>query len=98
MNLSHAATNGFGVLRSPKPYTIRPDSRIRAASRVKSLSLDTMQNPSKRPEYSRSMASMTIAASVAFLPVVYANCWIGWMVCASRCSFQPFRLVPVQSP
>ena len=50
MNLSQAATNGFGVFRSPKPYTVRPDSRIRAARRVKSLSLETMQNPSKRPE------------------------------------------------
>ena len=43
---------------------------MRAARRVKSLSLETMQNPSKRPEYSRSIASMTIAASVAFLPLV----------------------------
>ena len=69
-NLSHAATKGLGVLRSPKPYTVIPDSRSRAASRVKSLSLETMQKPSNRPEYSRSIASMTMAASVAFLPVV----------------------------
>ena len=48
MNLSHADTNGLGVLRSPKPYTTNPDSRIRAARRVKSLSLDTRQKPSKR--------------------------------------------------
>jgi hypothetical protein len=47
-----------------------PDSRSRAASRVKSLSLDTRQKPSSRPEYSRSIASITIAESVAFLPVV----------------------------
>src|SRR6185437_15168801 len=60
-NLSHAATNGSGVLRSPKPYTINPDSRSRPASRVKSLSLETMQKPSKRPEYSRSIASMISA-------------------------------------
>ena len=70
MNLSQAETNGFGVLRSPNPYTVRPDSRMREASLVKSLSLETRQNPSNRPEYSRSMASMTMAASVAFLPVV----------------------------
>jgi len=50
MNLSHAATNGFGVFRSPNPYTVSADSRSRAASRVKSLSLETMQNPSNRPE------------------------------------------------
>src|SRR5262249_56592979 len=98
MNLSQAATNAFGVLRSPKPYTVRPDSRSLAASLVKSLSLDTRQNPSNRPEYSKSIASMTIAESVAFLPLVYANCWIGWIDCASSWSFQPFRLVPVQSP
>src|SRR6266498_1722479 len=44
------------------------------------------------------MASITMAESVAFLPVVYANCWIGWMDWSSSRSFQPFRLVPVQSP
>src|SRR5580693_3413347 len=98
MNLSQAATKGLGVLRSPNPYTVRPDSRRRAARRVKSLSLETMQNPSNRPEYSRSIASMTIAVSVEFLPVVYANCWMGWMDWARSWSFQPFRLVPVQSP
>ncbi len=70
MNLSHAATNGLGVLRSPNPYTVSPDSRSRAARRVKSLSLETRQNPSNRPEYSRSIASITIAESVAFLPLV----------------------------
>ena len=70
MNLSHAATKDLGVLCSPKPYTICPDSRSRWASLVKSLSLDTMQNPSNRPEYSRSIASITMAASVAFLPLV----------------------------
>src|SRR5215469_17365672 len=44
------------------------------------------------------MASITIAESVEFLPLVYANCCIGWIDCASNWSFQPFRLVPVQSP
>ena len=49
MNLSQAVTKGLGVLRSPKPYTVRPCSRMREARRVKSLSLETMQKPSKRP-------------------------------------------------
>ena len=49
---------------------MRPDSRMREASRVKSLSLETMQKPSKRSAYSRSIASMIIAESVAFLPTV----------------------------
>lgn len=70
MNLSQAVTKGLGVLRSPKPYTVKPCSRIREARRVKSLSLETMQKPSKRPVYSRSIASMIIALSVAFLPTV----------------------------
>jgi two-component sensor histidine kinase len=34
-----------GVLCSPKPYTSTPCSRMRAASRVKSLSDETRQNP-----------------------------------------------------
>ena len=55
---------------SPIPMTSLPDSRRRAARRVKSLSEDTMQKPSTLPEYSRSMASMIMAESVAFLPVV----------------------------
>ena len=38
MKRSHAATNGSGVLRKPRPYTVMPDSRSRVASRVKSLS------------------------------------------------------------
>ena len=41
-----------------------------AARRVKSLSEETRQKPSNRPECSRSMASMTSAMSVEFLPVV----------------------------
>src|SRR5689334_9880208 len=98
MNLSQAETNALGVLRSPKPYTIRPDSRMREARRVKSLSLETMQKPSNRSEYSRSIASMIMAESVEFFRCVYANCCIGWIDCASNWSFQPLRLGPVQSP
>ncbi|CRK44793.1 hypothetical protein BN1723_016387, partial [Verticillium longisporum] len=56
------------------------------------------QKPSKRFVYSRSMASMIMAESVAFLPDVYANCWTGWIDCVSSCSFQLRRLLPVQSP
>ena len=44
--------------------------RYAIASRVKSESLDTMQKPSKLPLYSKSIASMTSAISVAFLPLV----------------------------
>ena len=55
---------------APKGRDGAVEARIRPASRVKSLSLETRQNPSNRPEYSRSIASMTMAASVAFLPTV----------------------------
>src|SRR5688572_16604580 len=41
---------------------------------------------------------MISALSVEFLPVVYANCCIGWMACALIASFQPRRLGVVQSP
>lgn len=37
---------------------------------VTSLSLDARQNPLKRPEYSKSIASMISVVSVAFLLVV----------------------------
>ena len=43
---SHALRNGVGVFFSPIPTTVRPLSRMRLARRVKSLSLDTRQNPS----------------------------------------------------
>ena len=59
-----------GVFCSPKPKTSTPCSRMRAASRVKSLSEETRQKPSKRPLCSRSMASITSVMSDAFLPVV----------------------------
>ena len=52
------------------PMTFMPASRRRMASRVKSLSLETMQNPSVFPSYKISMASMIMAESVEFLPVV----------------------------
>ena len=70
LNWSQALTKGPSVLLSPMPMTSLPASRRRAARRVKSLSDETMQNPSRLPEYSRSMASMIMAESVAFLPVV----------------------------
>ena len=41
---------------------------------------------------------MISALSVAFLPVVYRNCWIGWMACSSSCFFQEFKEGVVQSP
>jgi hypothetical protein len=70
-NLSQAAMKGRGVLDfSPMPMTVSPPSRRRVASRVKSLSDDTRQKPSKLPVYSKSMASMMRAESVEFLPLV----------------------------
>ena len=42
-------TNGAGVVRRPIPYTVMPDSRSLVASRVKSLSLETMTKPSRFP-------------------------------------------------
>ena len=75
-----------------------PDSRSRVASGVKSLSLETMANPSTLPEYSRSIASMISAESVAFLPDVYANCCCGEMALPRSTSRQPVRCGLVQSP
>ena len=44
MNLSQATMNGRGVFRSPMPMTNLLDSLRRVARRVKSLSLEMMQN------------------------------------------------------
>ena len=49
MKRSQAATKGAGVSRRPSPYTVIPDSRNRVASRVKSLSLETITKPSRFP-------------------------------------------------
>lgn len=46
------------------------DEGRRDARRVKSLSLDSRQNPPKRRVYSESIASMINELSVAFLPLV----------------------------
>ena len=70
MNLSHDTMKGRGVFRSPMPMTYLLDSRRRVARRVKSLSLEMMQNPSTLLLCRMSIASMIIAESVAFLPVV----------------------------
>ena len=70
MNLSQALMNGLGVLDSPIPNTILPDSRNRKASGVKSLSLDTMTKPSTTSSWRMSIASIINATSVAFFPVV----------------------------
>ena len=50
LNLLQAAMKELGVLLSPMPTTVMPDSRSRAASRVKSLSEETRQKPSTFPE------------------------------------------------
>src|SRR4051812_18316539 len=41
---------------------------------------------------------MISALSVEFLPVVYANCCMGWIAWALTASFQPRRFGVVQSP
>ena len=70
LKVSQAARKGFGVFCSPMPMTNIPASLSLWASLVKSESLDTRQKPSTFPEYRISMASMIMAESVAFLPVV----------------------------
>ena len=70
MNCLHAFLKALGVLFFPIPYTGSPCSRMRLARRVKSLSYDTSTNPSKRPAYSKSIASMTSAMSAEFFPWV----------------------------
>ena len=75
-----------------------PDSRRRLARRVKSLSLDTMQKPSTLWVYRMSMASMMRAESVAFLPTVFWNCWMGMMEFFSSSSRQRPACGLVQSP
>ena len=74
MDLLQALINDAGVFFSPMPTTSISDSRNLAASRVKSLSEDTMQNPCSLPAWSKSMASIISAESVAFFPRVFANC------------------------
>ena len=61
--------DGFVLVSSDSDFT-RLATRLREARRVKSLSLLTSTKPPQWPEYSRSMASMIMAESVAFLPVV----------------------------
>ena len=68
VKISHALRNGRGVFASPIPITRFPLSRSLLASLVKSLSLETRQNPSSSLAYSISIASMIIAESVAFFP------------------------------
>ena len=69
-NLLHAATSDLGVLCSPNPITCLPDALIRMASGVKSQSDDTRQNTSTLLRNSKSITSMVMAMSVAFLPLV----------------------------
>ena len=75
MNREQVSRNASGVFRSPNPWTTSPSSRSLWASRVKSLSEVTRQNPSSRPLCMRSIASITSAMSAAFLPVVLLRCW-----------------------
>ena len=71
MNLSQAATNGFGVLALAEAVHDEAgfaDARGQAGE-VTVARDDAGIHPS-RPVYNRSIASMIIAASVLFLPLV----------------------------
>ena len=68
-----------GVLLSPIPRTYFCDSRRREAKRVKSLSDETMQKPSRLLWYNKSIVSMMRAESDEFLRIVLLYCWTGWM-------------------
>ena len=49
MKRSQACRKASGVFSLPNPYTTSPEARMRDASGVKSLSLDTRQKPLKLP-------------------------------------------------
>src|SRR5438132_1400210 len=71
---------------------------MRVARRVKSLSLETRQKPPNSRVWSKSIASMMRALSLAFLPTVLRNCWTGCIACSSNTVRQPCRFVVVKSP
>src|SRR6266478_8511444 len=71
---------------------------MRVARRVKSLSLDTWQKPPNSRVWSKSIASMMSALSLAFLPTVFRNCWTGWIACSSSTARQLCRFDVVKSP
>ena len=75
MNRLQALRNASGVFCWPIPKTSSPCSRIRLASRVKSLSDEISTKPSNRPECRMSIASITSAISDEFLPTVFAGEW-----------------------
>ena len=70
LKLLQASINALGVLISPIPITVIPDSLSLVANFVKSESLETIQNPSTVLEYSISIASIIIVESVEFFPEV----------------------------
>ena len=71
---------------------------MRITSGVKSLSEDTIAKALSWLVYSRSIASITIDTSVAFLPLVRSNCCTGRI--AYSCSWSAQRFSPglVQLP
>src|SRR5215207_3969878 len=71
---------------------------MRMARRVKSLSLETRQNPPNSRVCSKSIASIISALSLAFFPTVLRNCWTGWIACSSSTARQLCRLDVVKSP
>ena len=70
MKSSHAFLKDVGVFFSPTPNTYISEDLNLEASIVKSLSLETSANASYLSVYNRSIASIIIAASVEFLPLV----------------------------
>jgi hypothetical protein len=47
---------------------------------------------------STSRSKRPSEALVEFLPMVFVNCWIGYVAIRCRTSFQPLRFWVVQSP
>ena len=105
-NLVQACLNEMAVWLRPMPTTIMLLSRRRAARRVKSLSEETMTNPSTLPAYRMSIASMMSVESVAFLPafspglwlLTLLNCWTGVMELSSNLGRHLAACGSVKSP
>ncbi len=71
---------------------------MRIASGMKSESDDMIPNPSILPRNSRSIASIVIFMSVAFLPLVRSNCCCGSIACAMESAAQVLSVALLQLP
>ena len=67
---SSTSTNAAGDFFSPNPMTSFPDSLSLITSGVKSLLLDTMQNPATPRSCNRSIAVIVSSMSAEFFPVL----------------------------